>query len=76
MGAVYPQPAVLSNRCFFFLAGDVKPAGNMSLDAGEDIGRVIVPIKEIPDKIRQGEINNAMTVLAFSYHWMMESPER
>ncbi len=76
MGTVYPQPAVLSNRCFLFLASNVQPMGDLALDAGEDIGRVTVPIKEIPDKIRQGEIDNAMTVLAFSYYWMMISPER
>ncbi len=71
MGATYPQPAVLSNRCFFFLAHDVQQVGDMTLDAGEDIRRVEVPVKDIPDKIRKGEIDNAMTVLAFSYYWMM-----
>ncbi len=70
IGIVYPQPAVLSNRCHFFLARDVAPVGKMALDAGEDILWTEVPLADIRAKIRKGEIDNAMTVLAFSYYWM------
>ncbi len=67
LGKTYPQPAVLSNRCFFYLAEDVTPVGQVSLDAGEDIGLVLVPLDTITDKIRCLDIDNAMTILAFSY---------
>lgn len=73
IGETYPQPAVLSNRCIFYLANDAEQIGKMSLDAGEDISLVHVPIHAIPSKIKRQEINNAMTILAFSYYWMMTS---
>jgi len=73
IGEAYPQPAVLSNRCSFYLANDVEQVGKMSLDAGEDISLVHVPIDAIPSKIKRREIDNAMTILAFYYYWMMAS---
>jgi len=73
VGETYPQPAVLSNRCSFYLAKDVEQVGKMSLDAGEDISLVHVPIDAIPSKIKRREIDNAMTILAFYYYWMMAS---
>ena len=71
IGETYPQPAVLSNRCSFYLANDVEQVGEMSLETGEDISLVHIPINAIPSKIKQREIDNAMTILAFSYYWMM-----
>lgn len=73
IGQTYPQPAVLSNKCIFYLAKDVEQVGKMSLDAGEDISLCHVPIDAIPSKIKRREIDNAMTILAFSYYWMMTS---
>ena len=73
IGETYPQPAVLSNRCIFYLANDIEQVGKMSLDAGEDISLVHIPIDAIPSKIKRQEIDNAMTILAFSYYWMMAS---
>jgi len=73
IGETYPQPAILSNRCIFYLANDVKQVGAMSLDAGEDISLVHIPIDAILSKIKRREIDNAMTILAFSYYWMMAS---
>lgn len=67
LGETYPQPAVLSNRCFFYLAEDVRPVGKVSLDPGEDIGLDLVPLNTIAEKIKCLDIDNAMTILAFSY---------
>jgi 8-oxo-dGTP pyrophosphatase MutT (NUDIX family) len=73
IGETYPQPAVLNNRCFFFMASEAKRVGGPDLDAGEDISLVEVPMDDIPGMIRQGDIKNAMTELAFSYYWMTMS---
>lgn len=67
IGEAYPQPAVLSNRCFFYLATEVTPVGGMALDAGEDIGLDLVPLDSIAERISCQEIDSAMTILAFSY---------
>jgi len=76
LGVTYPQPAVLSNRCFFFLAEDVMRVDQMTLDAGEDIALAEVSLGNVRAWIQNGKIDNAMTILAFTYYWMMRSSEK
>jgi 8-oxo-dGTP pyrophosphatase MutT (NUDIX family) len=64
MGECFPQPAILSNRCFFYLARN---------DAGEDIEVLTVPLKSISSKIETKEINHGMVLLAFFFFWMKHS---
>ena len=53
IGECYPQPAVLTNKCFFYLAGNVKKIKPPDLDAGEDIEIIKFPLKEIALKNRK-----------------------
>ena len=45
------------------------------LDEGEDIEVVLVPLSEIPRRIREGEITNAMVILAFYWYFMGANSE-
>lgn len=69
IGECYPQPAVLANKCFFYLARDVKLTREPDLDAGEDIEIVKVPLEEIASKIKTHEITHGMIQLAFFFFW-------
>jgi len=66
LGRLRPQPALLSNRVWIYLARGVQPTGLPDLDAGEDIEVVLLDAREIPARIASGEINNAMTVAALA----------
>lgn len=66
LGQLRPQPALLSNRAWIYLARDVRPTSAPALDAGEDIEVALLDIREIPARIASGEINNAMTVAALA----------
>lgn len=66
LGQLRPQPALFSNRAWIYLARDVRPAGAPKPDAGEDIEVVLLDPREIPARIANGEINNAMTVAALA----------
>jgi 8-oxo-dGTP pyrophosphatase MutT (NUDIX family) len=70
VGECYPQPAILSNRCFFYLAENAIRTQTQNLDAGEDIEILTVPLKEIPAKIESTEIDHGMVLLAFFFLWM------
>ena len=70
IGECYPQPAVLSNRCFFYLAEDAVKTRQQKLDAGEDIEILTVPLKEIQAKIESNEIDHGMVLLAFFFFRM------
>ena len=70
LGECYPQPAVLSNRCFFFLAENAQKIQEPQMDEGEDIEIIKIPLKLIPSMIEKKEINHGMVLLAFYYYWM------
>jgi ADP-ribose pyrophosphatase len=70
IGVAHPQPAVLNNRHFTFLATNVRKTAAPHLDEGEDIEVLLVPLSEVPHKIAEGEINNAMVILAFYWYFL------
>jgi 8-oxo-dGTP pyrophosphatase MutT (NUDIX family) len=68
LGWSYPQPAILNNRGFFYLAKDAFKVGNPVPDAGEDIQILFVPMDEIDKKIKNHEIVHGMVLLAFFFY--------
>ena len=72
IGECFPQPAILSNKCFFYLAKNAAEARAQHLDSGEDIEIIKIPLKEIPAKIENKEIDHGMVLLAFSFLWMKQ----
>ena len=69
IGAAHPQPAVLNNRHLTFLATNVRKTVAPHLDEGEDIEVVLVPLSEVQHKIAEGEITNAMVIVAFYWYF-------
>ena len=67
IGECFPQPAILSNKCYFYLAEDAERFQTQDLDPGEDIEIVNVPLKSIPARIASREINHGMVLLAFFF---------
>ena len=72
IGECYPQPAILSNKCFIYLAKSATKVQPPNLDSGEDIEIIKIPLKEIPAKIRNKQINHGMVLLAFFFLWMKQ----
>jgi len=66
LGALFPQPALLANRVWVYLAREVRPVARQQQDAGEDIEVVLLDPRDIPGCIAAGAINSAMTVAALS----------
>jgi len=65
IGSCFPQPAVLKNRGFFFLANNARPVCQPKPDDGEDVEIELLPVNEIPHMIEHGHISNGMVQLAF-----------
>ena len=70
IGECFPQPAILSNKCYFYLAQYAEAVQKQDLDAGEDIEILKIPLNEIPAKIQSREIDHGMVTLAFFYLWL------
>ena len=67
IGECHPQPAILTNQCFFFVGRDAERIRKPIPDEGEDIEVIGVPLKSIPDLIQKKEITHGMVLLAFFF---------
>ena len=70
IGEINPNPAIFNNRCYTFLARNVKKVSDPTLDQAEDIDVVLVPLSNIPRLIRTGKIDHAMVIAAFSSYFL------
>lgn len=64
LGWVHPNPALQSNRCWTFLARDVVLAGAQQLDGREEIDVVLLPYRELKERVRRQEVTHALVVSA------------
>ena len=76
VGECYPQPAILSNKCFVCLAMDAEYLGEPVLDEGEDLEVVKIPLTRVISEIRDNKIDHGMTLLAFTYYWMHQKKKK
>ena len=72
LGWTFPNPAIQNNRCHSFIVGPVRKVRDQQLDHGELMDVVEVPIAELPERIRNGEIRHALILNAFLF-LMLES---
>lgn len=75
IGVIAPNPAMMTNRCWSFLARDVEPCAAPELDGGEDIDVVRVPYAEVPALVARGEIAHSLVVVAFAYALGLQPPK-
>lgn len=66
LGEMWPQPALLSNRVWIYLAQGVRQIHAPRPDAGEDIEVVLLDPDDLASRVASGEMNNAMTVTALA----------
>ncbi len=70
IGVVNPNPALFNNRCYTFLAQDIRRVSGPLPDQTEDIEVVLIPLKKIPELILRGKIDHAMVITAFSHYFL------
>jgi 8-oxo-dGTP pyrophosphatase MutT (NUDIX family) len=67
IGSSHPNPAMLSNRSFFFVARGVKKIREQNLDPAERIHTVLTPLRDIPEMIKDGKITHSLMLNAFYF---------
>ena len=70
LGTIRPNPALLSNRCYLYLARGAILKGKQKLDSGEDIEVLLKPLNEVLSMVKKGEISHALVVAAFGLYTM------
>jgi len=67
IGEIFPNPAIMSNRCFTVLIEDCRCAHEVQFDHGEDMATRLVPLAEIPNLVAGGKIKHSLVVVALYY---------
>ncbi len=67
IGVVNPNPAIFNNRCYTFLAQDIRKVSDLVPDQTEDIEVELIPLGDIPEFIRTGKIDHAIVIAAFHF---------
>jgi ADP-ribose pyrophosphatase len=75
IGVVNPNPALFNNRCYTFLAQDIRKVSGPSPDQTEDIEVVRIPLTKTPGLILKGKIDHAMVIAAFT-HYFFRYPKK
>ena len=75
IGVGNPNPALFNNRCYTFLAQDIKKIAAPTPDQTEDIEVVLIPLADIPELIRKGEIGHAIVIMAFCHYFLRHVEE-
>ncbi len=65
LGRVHPNPAILDNLCFSFLAWNAVRTGRKRLDSDEATRVVRYPLERVGELIASGRITHALVVAAF-----------
>ncbi len=68
IGVVAPNPAILNNKCYTFIAPNARKVAEQSQDGAEDIAVRLVDVLEMPEYIADGRISHALVIAAF-YHY-------
>ena len=67
LGKVQPNPAILDNTCYFFLATGALPTSPMKLDEAEELELSLEDLEKVPHLVESGQIQHALVVAAFHY---------
>ncbi len=79
LGSVRPNPAILSNTCYLYLALDAERTSELDLDEAEELEVSLHELKDVPAMIRDGRIRHSLVVTAFYFYQLFEregSPAR
>jgi ADP-ribose pyrophosphatase len=67
IGEVFPNPAIMNNRCYTVLIENCRNRHPIELDHGEDLLTHLAPASEIADLVSSGSIKHSLVVTALYY---------
>jgi len=67
LGRNHPNPALQPNICDTYLSVNARFIQVPNFDSTEEIAIKLIPVKEIPALIADGQISHALVIVAFQY---------
>jgi ADP-ribose pyrophosphatase len=68
IGDIFPNPAIMSNRCYTVMVTDCCLLHPVAFDSGEDLITRLVPVRDIDRLVRDGNIRHSLVLVAL-YHY-------
>jgi len=64
VGQVFPNPAIMRNRCYTVLVRNCRLVKPVQFDEGEDLATKLVPLEQVPELLASGQIRHSLVVAA------------
>lgn len=74
LGSLNPNPALFGNRVHTFLAEGAVRVGDVMNGPLEETVVELVPARELPERVRRGEIDHALVIAAL-YWWALSQEQ-
>ncbi|MDJ0785523.1 MAG: NUDIX hydrolase [Myxococcota bacterium] len=71
IGELNPNPALFTNRVYTYVAPDARRVGPVSNSGHEETKVELVPMGQVRDRLRRGEIDHALVAAAL-YWWELQ----
>ena len=71
IGNVFPNSAIMANRCHFVLVNDVQKVKKVHFDEHEELETVKVPIDDLTYLVQKGDITHSIAINAI-FHLQLE----
>ena len=76
IGEVFPNPAIMNNRCYTVLVENCRCRHPVEFDHGEDLVTTLAPVSEIRQLIAAGKIKHSLVVAALYYFELWQHSNR
>lgn len=70
IGVVHPNPAIMSNSCYTFLAQNCKEVSKPCFDGTEDIETFRSTDEDVKRYITNGSITHSLVIAAFNFYFL------
>ena len=68
LGTSRPNPAIFTNSMATYLATGCRLEGELQQDDGEDLEVVLMPLSEVEDRVRAGDIDHSLVLAGLYYY--------
>lgn len=68
IGDIFPNPAIMSNRCYTVLVEQCRCVHPVEFDGAEDLITRLIPVADLPRLVAEGKIMHSLVVVAL-YHF-------
>ncbi|MBC2600885.1 NUDIX hydrolase [Puniceicoccus vermicola] len=68
----HPNPAIMNNRCHYVLVPQAKLVDEVDWDEHEEMEVILLPMKDVREACRRGEITHSLTLAALMRYSLLE----